>query len=124
MRGIMIAVVMVLLGSCATEPPLPTTTETLTWEFKSMHPNIVQLEFYSQNRNAAWPGGDRAYEIRDWQWHTYRITCRTGEKICYGAWVAGDETTYWGVGLNDRHGCQGCCRTCATAHAGRITLDP
>lgn len=113
-----------LLGGCASSPPLPQTTETLTWTFVSEHPNIVQLEFYSQHRNAAWPGGGNAYEIADYKPHTYTLTCRTTEKICYGAWVKGDADTYWGVGADDAHGCTGCCRTCATGDAGTVRLLP
>ncbi len=30
----------------------------LVWRIQSEHPNRVSLEFYSQDRNRAWPGGD------------------------------------------------------------------
>lgn len=112
-----------ILASCASYPALPTTTETLSWTFTSNHPSIVQLEFYSQSRNAAWPGGGMAYEIDDWKAHTYHLTCRTGEKICYGAWVKNDSSTYWGAGMDDEFGCSNCCRICATADAGHVTLE-
>ena len=54
-----LCVSILLVASCSSAPPLPTTTETLTWTFTSNHPNQVQLSFYSQDRNAAWPGGRR-----------------------------------------------------------------
>jgi hypothetical protein len=72
----------------------------------------VQIEFYSQARNHAWPGGDDAYDINDYDVHEYRLNCRTGEKVCYGAWETGNASRYWGVGLNDKHNCEDCCSTC------------
>lgn len=111
------------IGACASTPSLPTTTETLTWTFTSKHPNVVQLSFFSQDRNVAWPGGGNAYDIADWEPHTYTLTCRTGERICYGAWVKG-ASDYWGSGYNDEFGCSNCCRTCATADAGHTILNP
>jgi hypothetical protein len=45
----------------------------------------IGLEFYSRTRsNHVWPGGDQQYNLsRD---QTYNLTCRPGEKICFGAW--------------------------------------
>ena len=118
-----LCVSILLVASCSSAPPLPTTTETLTWTFTSNHPNQVQLSFYSQDRNAAWPGGDMAYDLVDWEPHTFTLTCRTGEKICYGAWVKG-ASDYWGSGFGDEQACDNCCRTCVTGSAGHTILDP
>ncbi len=84
----------------------------ITFEIRSHHPNIVQLEFYSQNRPHAWPGGNSAYELRDSQYHAYTLDCFYGEQICYGAWVKGNENTYWGTGMNDSYSCHDCCGMC------------
>ena len=97
---------------------------TLTWSFRNNHENRVQLEFYSQNRDIAWPGGGEAYVLDDYDLHTFRLNCWEGEKICYGAWLDGDSDTYWGVGIDDKHGCEDCCVTCETADAGTRNLDP
>jgi hypothetical protein len=70
---------------------------TLTWSFRNNHPNRVQLEFYSQHRNASWPGGGRAYVLNDYDRHTFNLNCWRGEKICYGAWVDGNANEYWGL---------------------------
>jgi hypothetical protein len=93
---------------------LPATSgaEQMTWEVKSLYRYKVQIEFYSQDRNRAWPGGDRAYNLNDYDTHSFTLNCNSGEKICYGAWDANASSTYWGVGKNDRQGCQGCCYTC------------
>lgn len=127
MKRVLVLLGLMLAGTiagCATTPPLPTTTETLTWTFTNHYPRTVLLEFYSQNRDAAWPGGSRGYVLDDRSPRTYSLSCRTGEKICYGAWVERDPSTYWGAGMADEHGCSNCCRICATADAGHVTLEP
>lgn len=85
---------------------------TLTFHMKSNHPNKVQVEFYSQSRSHAWPGGNRAYNLSDYDTHTFRLNCRSGEKICYGAWVSGNQKRYWGAGLNGHQSCAKCCARC------------
>lgn len=86
--------------------------ETLTWQMRSYHRNAVEVQFYSQNRNHMWPSSGRVYALDDYKVHTFRISCVQGEKICYGAWVAGDSTSYWGAGKGGKHGCNDCCYTC------------
>jgi hypothetical protein len=90
----------------------------------SNHSNIVDLEFYANGRNAAWPGGNQVYSIKDSATHYYVLNCRRGEKICYGAGVRGRYSTYWGVGIGDKHGCTGCCYTCEGTSSKHIFLDP
>ena len=92
--------------------PTNTIAEQLTWEVQSTYRHKVQIEFYSQERKHAWPGGNRAYTLNDYEVHSYTLNCIAGEKICYGAWVTGNSSRYWGVGMNDRRSCQGCCYTC------------
>jgi hypothetical protein len=96
---------------------------TLIFKIKSNYKYKVQVEFYSQARKHAWPGGSKAYNIDDYEVHSYTLNCRIGEKICYGAWANGDSKTYWGVGLNDRQRCTQCCAQC---NGGTIsfTLNP
>ncbi len=88
------------------------SADTLVWYVKSSHPNSVMIEFYSQDRSHAWPGDGTAYVIKDWDFHEYSLECRSGEKICYGAWVQGDSSSYWGTGKDDRDGCDSCCYIC------------
>lgn len=98
--------------------------ESFTFQVRSYHPNIVQLEFYSQNSNRAWPGGSRAYELKDYKVHEYRLNCRRGEKICFGAWVKGNSNTYWGVGAHNRNRCSNCCYTCNGGRTEIRNLQP
>ena len=86
--------------------------ETLTFRIRSYYQYRVQVEFYSQSRRHAWPGGDQAYNLNDSRVHEYRLNCRSGEKICYGAWVTGNQNQYWGTGLRGNHSCRKCCFYC------------
>lgn len=98
--------------------------ETLTWTIRSEHPKVISLEFYSQSRKAAWPGDNEVYVIKDYDDHTYNLSCRSGESICYGAWVRNRKRTYWGVGANNRNRCKTCCYTCNGGETRVIVLNP
>ena len=102
----------------------PARAEQFTFHVQSNHPYRVQIEFYSQNRNAAWPGNNQAYTIADYDVHSYTLNCQGGEQICYGAWVEGDASQYWGVGANDQYGCSNCCYVCDGSYSQTIVLNP
>jgi len=105
------AFVIAFLTSALSFPAIA-CAEQLTFEVQSMYRHKVQIEFYSQDRKHAWPGGNRAYNLDDYSVHTYTLNCIGGEKICYGAWVVGNSSRHWGVGMNDKQSCKGCCYTC------------
>ena len=86
--------------------------EELTWNFRNDYPYTVHVKLFSQSRNHVWPNSSQVWVLDDNQEHSLPITCNYGEKICYGAWSAGDPDTYWGVGPRDRYGCDDCCYTC------------
>ena len=86
--------------------------EEMTWRLKSSYEYKVQVEFYSQDRKHAWPGGNQAYGLNDYKTHEFTLSCIAGEKICYGAWPTGGGDTYWGVGPNNKYNCKGCCAIC------------
>lgn len=102
---------------------VPAAADSLLWEVKSEHPNIVSLEFYSQDRDHAWPGDDDVYIIDDYETHSYNLQCRSGEKICLGAWLRGHSDVYWGVGFDDREDCRGCCYICGEGDTGLQLLN-
>jgi len=118
----------VLLGVIAGLAVLPTGTaayaESLLWHFRSDHANIVSLEFYSQNRGHVWPGDDQVYVIDDYDVHDYPLECQPGEKICYGAWVRNDSSSYWGAGYDGVQACENCCYTCDGGQTDIIVLAP
>ncbi len=84
----------------------------LVWHIKSNYKYKVQISFYSQDRSVEWPGNGQAWGLNDYSTHEYTMRCRLGEKICFGAWVTGDSSIYWGVGADNSHSCSNCCFVC------------
>lgn len=85
---------------------------SMTWRIRAFDKHAVDIAFYSQNRKHEWPGGGKVWVIRDYDVKSYNITCVSGEKICYGAWVRGSSKEYWGTGKDNRNTCKKCCYTC------------
>ncbi len=89
--------------------------ETFTFRVKSDYQYKVQIAFFSQSRNHVWPGPGRAFSLDDSQTQSFPLSCESGEKICYGAWVTGDGNLSWGVGPKNDQGCKNCCFICGDA---------
>jgi hypothetical protein len=117
MKCVLIALVASLLG------PLSAFADTLTFNVRSFHKNSVDIAFYSQNRNQQWPAPGKVYTISDYDVHHYRVDCLTGEKVCYGAWVRNQDSSYWGAGHGGKAGCSGCCYTCNGGQTPTINLN-
>ena len=83
-----------------------------TWTVKSMYQYKVQIAFYARERNHEWPGNGQAWDLNDYNNHTYTLNCRQGEKVCFGAWVTGNSSKFWGVGFGGKQGCPSCCFFC------------
>ena len=96
----------------------------ITFAVKNSHPNAMRLELYSQDRDYVWPGDDKDFYLDDGETKQIPISCNEGESICYGAWVDGDEETYWGVGPNNKEKCEDCCYTCEGGETEEIDLVP
>jgi len=86
--------------------------ENFTWLVKSKYPYKVSVAFYSRHRKYSWPGGTKVWVISDSATHEYTLSCRLGEKVCFGAWVRGNKRRWWGVGYRGKRGCRKCCYTC------------
>lgn len=86
--------------------------QNMIWKFRSDHPNVVDVELYSQDRDYVWPGNDQVFSLDDGNVRNVPINCRDGEKICYGAWVRGNTSTYWGTGPRNQQRCDDCCSVC------------
>jgi hypothetical protein len=102
--------------------PLEASACSYVWHVKSNYRYRVQIAFYSQNRRFEWPGKGRAYGLNDYDVHEYSMVCKPGEKICFGAWVTDDSSTYWGVGFDNKHSCESCCYVCGCG-APWVVLD-
>ena len=71
----------------------------------------IQLRFFDRMNDLVWPGGNRVYLLEGS--NTYRLSCRPGAKVCYGARPHNSfATNYWGVGIDGDKGCDDCCYTC------------
>ena len=108
-----------------TAPITASHAETLEWQFRSEHPKVVDVELYSHSRRGhVWPGNNKVYVLNDYSTKTIRISCRSGEKVCYGAWVRNRSNLYWGVGYKNRNRCSSCCYTCNGGQTKVIVLNP
>ncbi|TPN47995.1 hypothetical protein FJ981_23230 [Mesorhizobium sp. B1-1-4] len=96
----------------------------VTLAIKNSHPNAMRLELYSQDRDYVWPGNGKDFYLDDGETRQLPVSCDEGESICYGAWVDGDEGTYWGVGPGDKEKCDDCCYTCSGGGTEEIELVP
>lgn len=85
---------------------------SMTWRFRAFDKYQVDVKMWSKNRNNVWPSSTTVWTLKDFNVHSLRITCVSGEKICYGAFVRGNSKKYWGVGANGKLGCANCCFTC------------
>ncbi|MEQ8345178.1 MAG: hypothetical protein RIB84_05865 [Sneathiellaceae bacterium] len=86
--------------------------QSVTFMIQNSHPNAVELEFCSLDRDASWPGGGQSYVLDDGAPTAFPLDCEAGETICYGAWVSGDQGTTWGAGPGCADACDTCCATC------------
>lgn len=117
---------MLFVGLCALcAVTVPVHSADFTFRVKSLHKYTAQIEFYSQNRKRAWPGGTKAYLLKDSAVHEYKLNCNPiegddggrGETICYGAWdKASGSSPYWGKGRDGKESCADCCYRCVDGH--------
>ena len=96
----------------------------VTFMMQNNHPNALEVELYSQDRNHVWPGNGEVYILDDGETKQMPLSCEEGERICYGAWIMGDRNTYWGVGPGGEEACSDCCYTCTGGATETINLDP
>lgn len=94
-------------------PPAEAQSTSMTFKFRSFHANIVDVKLYSDSRRVHWPAGGRVWSLKNSNVNNLKITCLTGEKVCYGAWVRGTRSMLWGVGYERNMRCTGCCYTCS-----------
>ena len=112
------------LALLAAAIPSAALADDVTFVMKNSHPYAVELELYSQDRDHVWPGGNQVYYLDDGETKEIPLSWRGGETICYGAWVAGDQGTYWGVGPDNEENCPDCCYTCEGGETEEIELVP
>ena len=90
----------------------PACAGTVTFKMRSYSPYDTHVKFFSSDRRHVWPSRTRVYVLRDYMVKSMTLRCISGEKICYGAAVAGDYSRYWGRSISGRKGCYRCCFYC------------
>lgn len=118
----LVPLALVSLAVWLVTPPVA-SADSLVWRVKNSYKHRIQIAFYSQSRSAEWSGGDPTWALNDRDIHTYNLTCVAGETICFGAWVTGDPSVYWGGGVRLEHGCDRCCYVCGTGETALQILD-
>ena len=76
----------------------------------------VAVELFSRDSQKVWPGGDKVFLIRPGAKKSVPISCEPGERICWGAWVVGNDKVTAGVGPDNDQPCDQCCFIC-TEHS-------
>jgi hypothetical protein len=99
--------------------PAPGTPVNFTWRFRNNSGSTVHVKMYARERRNWWPGANTNWRMDSVGPYSFTISCRYGEKVCYGAWQAGNTERYWGTGFQDQHGCESCCYACKE---GQTTL--
>ena len=102
----------------------PALAEEVTFVMNNHHPNAVEVQLYSDSRDYVWPSNDEVYLLDDGETKTMTIECEGGEQICYGAWISGDQSTFWGVGPGKTQDCDNCCYSCQGGATEQINLVP
>jgi hypothetical protein len=85
---------------------------TMTWQIRAFDRYAVDVKMFSKSRKNVWPSSTTVWTLKDYKVHSLKISCVAGEKICYGAFVRGNNKRYWGVGAAGTAACKNCCYTC------------
>ena len=104
--------------------PAPGTPVNFTWRFRNNTGGTVHVKMYARERRNWWPGASTNWRMDGVGPYAFTISCRYGEKVCYGAWQSGNTDRYWGVGFQDAHGCQNCCYACRQGQTTQYNLNP
>ena len=113
-----------VLAALAVLAPAVAQADEMAFFMKNQTGRAVAVELRSRDRDQVWPGGDQVYLVEKGVAKSVPISCEAGEKICYGAWVAGDDRITWGVGPDNDHPCNDCCYICAEKTTAEIRIGP
>lgn len=86
------------------------------------HRQPVAIELHGKDR--AWPGDNQVYLLGPGDIKKVTISCTTGERICYGAWINGNDRVAFGVGPDNDRTCHNCCSICVGQTMETIDLTP
>lgn len=115
---------VIALGIMTAFVSRPAAAVDMTWTMRSTYDYKISLSFYSQEAKRSWPGPGEIYVLADSKPHSFKLVCRRGENICYGAWpTGGSSTKFWGVGRDSAHRCKTCCFVCGQSNPSRELTD-
>ncbi len=101
------------------------TAKNFDWLFQNKTGRTLNVELYGKSRNNIWPGNGIVWILPpDGRRYANRISCKSGEYICYGAWAADKEGLYWGAGKGGNEACSNCCYYCRGRSTQIIGLLP
>lgn len=106
-----------LLASLAVAPA---AAADMSFLLTNKHPVAIAVELFGHGH--VWPGGDKVYLLERNERKSVPIACEPGETICYGAWISGDDRSWWGVGPDNDHDCEKCCSICTQGGTAEIEL--
>ncbi|WP_156406941.1 hypothetical protein [Bosea sp. Root670] len=98
----------------------------IIFKIKNVAGKTVHIRFFNlgfSNRGPAkgvWPALGKAYVLQDEKMTEYKMSCRKGERICFGAEFPnqGGRRTYFGSSLSGQEGCENCCGECGAGPYG------
>jgi hypothetical protein len=100
------------------------TAADMHFYMKNRQDHGVAVELFSQDRDKVWPGDDKVYFLDAREKKAVPVTCEAGERICYGAWINGNDRISFGVGPdNDQPPCQYCCFLCVEKSTQDISIS-
>jgi hypothetical protein len=115
------AVIALVLGAYAVPGA---RAADMNFYLKNRRDHAVAVELFSQDRDMVWPGGAQAYFLDSREKKSVPVSCEAGERICYGAWKAGDDGVVFGVGPdNDQPPCEYCCFLCVEKSSQDISIS-
>jgi hypothetical protein len=98
----------------------------LGWRWQNRSGQTLNVELYSDIRDGhVWPGNNRTWVVpSDGVIYVNPISCKRGERICYGAWIGDGTGDSWGVGKAKQHSCANCCFVCNGRQTDVIVFRP
>ncbi|ESZ67995.1 hypothetical protein X727_22510 [Mesorhizobium sp. L103C119B0] len=100
----------------------PAHAADMAFFVKNLRKQAVAVELFSRDRKMSWPGGDQVFLIEPSSQKSVPISCMSGENICYGAWVNGNDAVSAGVGPDNDQPCDNCCFICVEKTTETIDL--
>ena len=112
----------IILGAALALGATMVHAQSLTFSFDNEFNETIAIEFYSQDRDHVWPGGDEVYLLGTSDGAvSYPLSCHSGENICFGAWTQ-NGSSFWGGGADMANSCEACCATCDGSTMDTIEL--